>query len=91
MADETSMILVFKSTKEEELSLNYIKQIPRQFKHIKEGSIIKSDQMLTTDLREVIRSEAYMLEDNYRIKLVYLTKNDLNRLGHPLRNYIFLV
>ena len=47
--------------------------------------------MLTVDLREVIRSEAYALENNYRIKVVYLTKNDLNRLRHPLRNYILLV
>ena len=46
--------------------------------------------MLTTDLREVIRCETYELEDNYRMKLVYLTKNDLNRLRHPLRNYILL-
>ena len=73
MADETSMILVYKSTKEEERSLNYIKQIPRHFKHNKEGSIIKSNQMLTADLREVIRSQAYALEYNYRMKLVYLT------------------
>ena len=83
------MILVYKSTKEEERSLNYIKQIPRHFKHNKEGSIVKSDKMLTTDLREVIRSEA--LEDNHRMKLVYLTKNGLNRLRHPSRNYILLV
>ena len=74
MADETSMILVYKSTKEEEHSLNYIKQILRHFKHNKKGSIVKSDQMLTADLREVIRSEAYVLEDNYRMKLVYLIK-----------------
>ena len=74
LADETSMILVYKSTKEEEHSLNYIKQIPRHFKHNKKGSIVKSDQMLTADLREVIRSEAYVLEDNYRMKLVYLIK-----------------
>ena len=85
------MILVYKSTKEEERSLNYIKQIPRHFKHNKEGSIVKSDKMLTTDLREVIRSEACALEDNHRMKLVYLTKNGLNRLRHPLRNYILLV
>ena len=91
MTDETSMILVYKSTKEEERSLNYIKQIPRHFKHNKEGSIVKSGQKLTADLREIIRSEAYALEDNYRMKLVYLTKNDLNRLRHPLRNYILLV
>ena len=73
LADETSMILVYKSTKEEERSLNYIKQIPRYFKHTKEGSIVKSDQMLTAELREVIRVEVYALEDNYRMKLVYLT------------------
>ena len=85
------MILVYKSTKEEERSLNYIKQIPRHFKHNKEGSIVKSDKMLTTDLREVIRSEACPLEDNHRMKLVYLTKNGLNRLRHPSRNYILLV
>ena len=85
------MTLVYKSTKEEERSLNYIKQIPRHFKHNEEGSIVKSDKMLTADLREGIRSEAYGLEDNYRMKLVYLTKNDLNRLRHPLRNYILLV
>ena len=85
------MILVYKSTKEEERSLNYIKQISIHFKHNKEGLIVKSNQMLTADLREVVRSEAYVLEDNYRMKLVYLTKNDLNRLRHPLRNYIFLV
>ena len=64
------MMLVYKSTKEEERSLNYIKQIPRLVKHNKEGSIVKSDQMSTADLREVIRSEAYALENNYRIKLV---------------------
>ena len=74
MADETSMILIYKSTKEEESSLNYIKQIPRHFKHNKKGSIVKCDQMLTADLREVIRSEVYALEDNYRMKLVHLTK-----------------
>ena len=91
MADETSMILVYKSTKEEERSLSYIKQIPRHFKHNEEGSIVKSDQMLTADLREEIRSEAYALEDNYKMKLLYLTKNDLNRLRHLLRNYILLV
>ena len=91
MADETFMILVYKSTKEEESSLNYIKQIPRHFKHNKEGSMKKSNEMLMADLREVIRSEAFVLEDNYRMKLVYLTKNDLNRLKHPLRNYILLV
>ena len=85
------MILVYKSTKEEEHSFNYIKQIPRHFKHNKERSIVKSNQMLTADLGEVIRSEAYVLEDNYRMKLVYLTKNDLNRLRQPLRNYILLV
>ena len=90
MADETSMIIVYKSTKEE-CSINCIKQIPRHFKHNKEGSIVKSDQMLTANLRDVIRSEAYGLEDNYTIKLVYLTKNDLNRLRHPLTNYILLV
>ena len=91
LADETSMILVYKSTREEEPSLSYIKQIPRHFKDIKEGLIIKSNQMLTADLRRVIRSEAYLLEDNYRIILVYLTKNDMNRLRHPSRNYILLV
>ena len=91
MADETSMILVYKLTKEEECSLNYIKQIPRHFKHNKEGSIVKSDQMLTADLKEVIRPEAYGLENNYRMKLVYLIKNDLNRLRHSLKNYILLV
>ena len=47
--------------------------------------------MLTADLREIIRSGAYALEDNYRMKLVYLTKNDLNRLRYPLKNYILLV
>ena len=91
LADETSMILVYKSTKEEDHLLNYHKQIPRHFKHNKEGSIVKSNQMLTADLREVIRSGACALEDNYRIKLVYLTKNELNRLRHLLRNYILLV
>ena len=91
MAYETYMILVYKSTKEEERSLNHIKQIPRHFKHNKEGSIVKSNQMLTADLREVIRSEAYALEDNYRMELVYLSKNELNRVRHPLTNYILLV
>ena len=91
MADETSMILVYKPTKEEEHSLNYIRQIPRHFKHNIEGLITKINQMLTTDLREVTRSEAYALEDHYRMKLVYLTKNDLNRLRHPLRNHNLLV
>ena len=91
LADETPMILVYNSTKEEERSLNYSKQIPRHFKQNKERSIVKSDQMLTPNLREVIRSEAYVLEDNYRMKLIYLTKNGLNRLRHPLRNYILLV
>ena len=85
------MLLVYKSTKEEEHSLNYIKQITRHFKHNKEGSIVKSNQMLTGDLREVIRSETYVLEYNYEMKLVYLTKNDLNRLRHTLKNYILLV
>ena len=83
--------MILLSTKEKELSLNYIKQIPKYFKHNKEGSIVKSNQMLTADLREVIRSEVYALEDNYRTKLVYLSKNDLSRLKHPLRNYILLV
>ena len=91
LADETSTALVYKSTKGEELSLNYIKQIPRNFKHNKEGSIAKGNQMLTADLREVIRPEAYAVEENYRMRLVYLTKNDLNTLKHPLTNYILLV
>ena len=85
MADETSMIPVYKSTKEEERSLNYMKQIPRYFKHNKKGSIVERDQMLMADLRKVITSEAYALENHYSMKLVYLTKNDLNRLRHPLR------
>ena len=88
--DETSMILVYRSTKEEEHSLNSIKQIPRHFKHNKEISIKKRDQMLMADLREVIRSEAYALQDKSRMKIVYVTKNDLNRLRHPLSNYILL-
>ena len=91
MSDETSMILLYKSNKEEERSLNYIKQIPRHFRNNKEGSIVKGDQMLTADLREGIISGAYALEDNYRMKLVSLTKNYLNRLKYPLRSYIFVV
>ena len=85
------MMLAYKLTEDEKCSLNYIKQIPRHFKHNKEGLIVKSNQMLTADLREVIRSEGYVLEDNYRMELIYLTKNDLNRLRHPLTNYILLV
>ena len=91
MVDETSMILIYKSSKEEKRSLNYIKQISTLFKHNKDGLIVKSNETLMADLREVIRSEAYELEDNYRMKLVYLTKNDLNRLKHPLTNYILLI
>ena len=91
MADEISMILVYKSAKGEERSLNYMKQIPRHFKHNKEGLIVKSDQMLTADLRDVIRCEAYALEDNYRMKLIYLNKSNFNRLRHTLRNYILFV
>ena len=36
LADETFVMLVYKSTKEEECSFNYIKQIPRHVKHNKE-------------------------------------------------------
>ena len=69
--------------------LNYLKYLPDYFKTNKRGSVLDPD-LLTADLREIIRLESYEKESNVTHENVYTTEGDYKISDYAKKYVVFI-